>query len=211
MTGAAARLASGAATALGRPLADGETADMIKYLNLLIKWHRSQRLVGSAEPAWIVDNVLLDSLLFARALPATALTLCDVGSGAGVPGIPLKIVLPALNVTLIEARQRRASFLSAVVRELALSRCRIINTRLEQVADELAGSFDAVVMRCAGSPADLLPLVTRLLRPGGLVIASGPPQASPLLGGEWFEVQGPRGPRRFWRYRREEAPSQSAS
>ena len=211
MTDAAARLASGAATALGRPLTDRETADMIKYLNLLIKWHRSQRLVSSAEPAWIVDNVLLDSLLFTRALPAGVSDLCDVGSGAGIPGIPLKIVLPALNVTLIEARQRRASFLSAVVRELALSRCRIISSRLEQVADELAGGFDAVVMRCAGSLADLLPPATRLLRPGGLVVASGPPQASPLPIGEWLEVHGPRGPRRFWRYRLEAATNHAPS
>jgi 16S rRNA (guanine527-N7)-methyltransferase len=211
VTDAAARLASGAATALGRPLTDRETDDMIKYLNLLIKWHRSQRLVSSAEPAWIVDNVLLDSLLFTRALPAGVSDLCDVGSGAGIPGIPLKIVLPALNVTLIEARQRRASFLAAVVRELALSRCRIISSRLEQVADELAGTFDAVVMRCAGSLADLLPPVTRLLRPGGFVVASGPPRASPLPIGEWLEVKGPRGPRRLWRYRPEAAPRQAPS
>jgi 16S rRNA (guanine527-N7)-methyltransferase len=211
VTDAAARLASGAVAALGRPLTDSETSAMTKYLNLLVKWQRSQRLVSSAEPAWIVDNVLLDSLLFTRALPAGVSDLCDVGSGAGIPGVPLKIVLPALNVTLIEARQRRASFLSAVVRELALSRCRIISSRLEQVAEELAGSFDAVVMRCAGGLADLLPHVTRLLRPGGLVIASGPPQASPLLIGEWLEIQGPRGLRRFWRYRPEAAPNQVPS
>jgi 16S rRNA (guanine527-N7)-methyltransferase len=211
VTDAAGRLASGAVTALGRPLTDRETADLIKYMNLLIKWHRTQRLVSSAEPAWIVDNVLLDSLLFTRALPARMSDLCDVGSGAGIPGIPLKIVLPAVNVTLIEARQRRASFLAAVVRELALSRCRIISSRLEHVVDELAGTFDAVVMRCAGSLPDLVPAVTRLLRPGGLVVVSGPPQVSLRPIGEWLEVQGPRGPRRFWRYRPGAPPNQASS
>lgn len=197
--------------ALGRPLTDRETGELMNYLNLLIKWQRTQRLVSSADPAWIVDNVLLDSLLFTKALPVGVSDLCDVGSGAGIPGIPLKIVLPAVNVTLIEARQRRASFLSAVVRELALPRCRIINSRVEQVADELVGSFDAVVMRCAGSLADLAPAVARLLRPGGLLVASGPPRAAPLPMGEWLDVQGPRGPRRLWRYRPGAAPNQSRS
>jgi 16S rRNA (guanine527-N7)-methyltransferase len=195
------RLRSGAAQALGRPLGAAEAALLHKYLELLIKWQRSQRLVGSSEPEWIVDNVIVDSLLFARVLPQGISTLCDVGSGAGIPGIPLKSVMPTVDVTLVEARERRASFLAAVIRELPLARCRLINSRIEEVAQELVGKFDAVVMRCAGDPEELVTLVAPLLAPGGAIVASGPPTALRLSVGEWLEVDGPRGPRRFWIYR----------
>jgi 16S rRNA (guanine527-N7)-methyltransferase len=189
-------LREGAGRALGRPLSEPETDQLIKYLNLLIKWQRSQRLVGSSEPRWLVDNVLVDSLLFVRALPDRITSLCDVGSGAGVPGIPLKIVMRETDVALIEARQKRASFLSAAVREIPLPRCRVINRRLEDVRSELAGQFEAVVMRCAGDPVGLVDEVGSLLAPRGVIVASGPPAATELKVGEWTQVEG----RRLWRY-----------
>jgi 16S rRNA (guanine527-N7)-methyltransferase len=201
VTDARRRLRAGAARALGRPLTDAQAELLYKYLNILTKWQKTQRLVGSSDPGWIVDNVIVDSLLFARALPPTISTLCDVGSGAGIPGIPLKVVMPQVDVTLVEARARRASFLASVVRELQLSGCRILNRRIDAATDELAGRFDAVVMRCAGSPADLVDPLSRLLAPGGVIVASGPPAAFPLSVGEWIEVDGPRGSRRFWIYR----------
>jgi 16S rRNA (guanine527-N7)-methyltransferase len=187
-----------ASSALGRGLIGAEAATLYKYLNLLIKWQKSQRLIGSAEPMWIVDNVIVDSLLFRRAVPIGVVTLCDVGSGAGIPGIPLSIVMPDVHVTLIEARQKRGSFLSAAIRELALSNCRLLNERLEDVRQELTGRFDAVVMRCAGNPAELMPELSTLLAPGGVVIASGPPKREQVTTGSWLEVEGPNGVRRFW-------------
>lgn len=201
MTDVASRLRTGAAHALGRPLGADEATLLHKYLELLVKWQKTQRLVGSSDPQWIVDNVIVDSLLFARALPQGISTLCDVGSGAGIPGIPLKSVMPAIDVTLVEARERRASFLAAAIRELPLTRCRLINRRIEDVSDCLAGRFDAIVMRCAGDPEGLVTLVAPLLAPGGVVVGSGPPTASLLRVGQWLEVDGPRGPRRFWIYR----------
>lgn len=201
MTDVSGRLRFGAAQALGRSLNDDEVSLLLNYLKLLIKWQKTQRLIGSAEPAWIVDNVIVDSLLFSRALPPRIATLCDVGSGAGVPGIPLKAVMPRVDVTLVEPRRRRASFLAAAIRELPLARCRLISRRIEDISGELAGRFDAVVMRCAGNPADLIAPVREILAPGGIVVASGPPTAHPPVFGEWLEVSGPSGPRRFWIYR----------
>src|SRR5688572_4764254 len=95
---------------LGRPLDQHELAAFGKYLTLLVKWQRVQRLVGSSDPEWIVEHLFLDSLLFLQVLPAELESLADVGSGAGFPGIPIKIVRPDLRVTLIESRQRRVSF-----------------------------------------------------------------------------------------------------
>ena len=187
--------------ALGRQIAPAETAKLVNYLKLLIKWQKAQRLIGSDHPTWIVDNIIVDSLLFRRALPVDIARLADVGSGAGVPGIPLAVVMPTSAVELIEARQKRGSFLAAAIRELVLQNSRVINKRLEDVRGELAGRFDAVVMRCAGSPTALVPDVRPILAPGGIVVASGPPEWVRVSVGTWSEVQGPNGPRRFWVYR----------
>ena len=182
-------LKHGAGEILGRPLTDAEAAMFYKYLNLLIKWSRSQRLVGSAEPGWIVRSLFLDSLLFLRVLPAAAHKILDLGSGAGLPGIPIKIVKNDANLTLLESRRKRASFLSTVVRELSLQGVRVMNARLEDVAEALAGQFDAVVMRCAGGFDELAGPARRLLTPGGVIIASGPPEESDLEIGEWVGVR----------------------
>ena len=187
-------------SALGRPLTAPEMDSLHKYLNLLTKWQKSQRLLGSAEPSWIVDNVIVDSLLFRRVIPTEVATLCDVGSGAGIPGVPLSIVMPDVDVTLVEARQKRGSFLSAVIRELRLRNCRLLNRRLQDVRQELRERFDVVVMRCAGTPASLLADLRTVVVPGGLVVASGPPRSEGVLVGTWVEIEGPRGTRRFWVY-----------
>jgi 16S rRNA (guanine527-N7)-methyltransferase len=198
VTSATQRLLDGAAEILGRPLSDTEHGQLAKYLNLLIKWHKTQRLVGSSEPAWIVDNVILDSLLFTRLLPAGVREVIDVGSGAGVPGIPLKVVSNSLSMTLLEARQKRASFLATAVRELGLVNCSVANERLEQLPSMTGGRFDAAVARCAGDPVDLLRGVQPLMKAGGLVIASGPPERRPVNQGAWQEVVWSGGRRLFW-------------
>ena len=169
-----------------------EEADkLVKYLELLVKWQKVQRLVGSSKPASIVDDLLLDSLLFVRVLSPGVERLMDLGSGAGLPGIPLSIVLPSVQVTLVEAKQKRASFLSTAVRELILRSTRVINSRAEDLPQEYERSFDAVVMRCAGPLDDMMPLAARFVSPGGSVVASGPPKASPLTEGVWTNIARP--------------------
>ena len=140
-----------------------------------MKWQKAQRLVGSDDPAWIGSDLIADSLLFSRVIPGAIRRLIDIGSGAGCPGIPLAIVMPDVSFTLVESRQRRASFLRAVVRELGLANTEVINQRLESLPARLAGGFDAAVMRCAGDPRRLLQLTLPLLCPGGVMVASGPP------------------------------------
>lgn len=192
-------LASGGASILGRPLSAVELDAFGKYLKLLQKWQKSQRLVGSAEAAWIVDKLFLDSLLFLRVLPRDMRSLADVGSGAGLPGIPIKIVRPELRVALIESRAKRASFLSAAVRELALGETQVVAQRVEDYARESSRTFDAVVMRCAGDFGALARASAGLVRAGGAIIASGPPRKQPLGLGEWVEIAGvdPGDRRRF--------------
>jgi 16S rRNA (guanine527-N7)-methyltransferase len=164
----------------------------------LLKWQRSQRLVGSSDPRWIVDHILLDSLLFVRLLPPATRRILDVGSGAGVPGVPLKIVLDETAFTLLEARAKRVSFLWAVVRELRLRDCEVLNTRLETLGGDRRAHYDAIVMRCAGDPTMLHEAALPVLRPGGVMIATGPPKRRPISVGDWRELDGPHGRRLFW-------------
>src|SRR5215208_2420874 len=118
---------------LRRPLSDEEGAQFSKYLNILTKWQKTHRLIGSVQPSWVVTNIFLDSLCFLELMPSGVSRVADVGSGAGVPGIPMAIVRPDVTFSLIEARERRASFLSTVVRELELAHVEVVARRLEAV------------------------------------------------------------------------------
>jgi 16S rRNA (guanine527-N7)-methyltransferase len=197
-------LASGASSILGRPLTDQERGNFDKYLRLLIKWQKAHRMVGSTDPMWIVEHLFLDSLLFLRLLPSSVRTLADVGSGAGLPGIPLKIVKPEIEVVLIESRRRRAMFLASAIREMKLSGIRVLEGRLESFAADLQHRVDAVVMRCAGGVESMIPEAAAITTGEGVVIAAGPPEPRPLLLGEWVMVQGVKrgATRRFAVYRR---------
>jgi 16S rRNA G527 N7-methylase RsmG len=101
-------------------------------------------------------------------------------------------------MTLLEARAKRVSFLSTVVRELGLAECDVVHGRLETLAAERGGRYDAVVMRCAGDPSEFFPAAATLLGPGGVIAASGPPRRRPISRGEWREVDSPLGRRLFW-------------
>ena len=193
------RLRQGAPSIVGRDLSDSEVAGFSKYLDILIKWQKVHRLLGSGEPRWIVEHVLLDSLLFRRVLPGDARDVLDAGSGAGIPGIPLKIVDQGLRLTMVESRARRVSFLSSVIRELSLTQTEVVGERLEGVVRRMPDRFDAVVARCAGDVGYLFGLGAHLVRPGGVVIVSGPPREYRLPAGQWVTVPGiePGQTRRF--------------
>jgi 16S rRNA (guanine527-N7)-methyltransferase len=187
-----AALRGGAQEILGHPLSNEQADQFIKYLELLVKWQRVQRLVGSVDPESMVHDLLLDSLLFVRVLPPGIRTLMDLGSGAGLPGIPLAIVLPTTDVTLVEARQKRASFLSTAVRELGLRRARVLGSRAQDLPIDLDHAFDAVVMRCAGPLDEVMPVAARFVAPGGCVAATGPPHEEPMsVAAYWTNVARP--------------------
>lgn len=194
----ASRLTAGAERILGRPLTADEGALFGKYMSLLLKWDRVYRLVGSQEPDWIVDNLFLDSLLFARFIPAGRVDVIDIGSGAGIPGIPLRIVRPDIALTMVEARRRRASFLRTAVRELGLTRARVANERVEALLPAMAATFDVAVSRCAAKVDAVLSVGAALVRAGGLVVVSGPPAGHTLVTGSWVELDAGQGrSRRF--------------
>ena len=151
----------------------------------------------------MAHSVIADSLSFLSALPADVRTLADVGSGAGLPGVPIAIVRAGLRIALIEARQRRVSFLSTVVRELALEHVEVLGSRVEELGESHAGCFDAVVTRCAGSASELIPKILPIVRAGGVIVASAAAAADVDPGSERLALRTPEGSTRWFnRYRK---------
>ena len=194
MTEPFSRLRLHAAEILGRDLRSLELESIIKYLEILAEWNAVHRMVGSHDRNWMVDHLILDSLLFLKVFPTSAKRILDVGSGAGVPGIPLKIVRPEMELVMVEARRKRASFLSAAVRALGLRAATVVNARAEVLGVDDLGVFDVITARCTSEPRRLFAMVERFLTEHGSAIVSGPPKAT-VLGARcrWVEVASPVG------------------
>ncbi len=158
-------------------------------------------MIGTSDPTWIAEELFLDSLLFLHVVPDTVESLVDIGSGAGLPGIPIKIVKPSLRMLLVESRQRRASFLSAIVRELGLTGIQVLSERVLTVPANWRGAFDGAVARCAGSSESTMRLGAEFVRRGGTVVLSGPPAPRKAEIGRRIVVRvgadSPRSPRSF--------------
>jgi 16S rRNA (guanine527-N7)-methyltransferase len=105
---------------LGLELTPGQIEQFLIFLELLLKWNRKMNLTALRSPSQIISRHFLDSLLLLPHLPETG-RLLDLGSGAGFPGLPLKIARPGLSIDLVEATARKASFLKEAIRRLRLS------------------------------------------------------------------------------------------
>lgn len=192
------RFSEGARSILRRELIEDETERFHKYLILLIKWNNQRKMIGSSNPLWIVENLFLDSLLFFHVVSDTVRALVDIGSGAGLPGIPMKIIRPDLQVLLVESKQWRASFLKTAVRELRLSDIDVLSDRVRTAPDAWRKSFDAAVARCAGDSESTIRLGQEFVRAGGSIILSGPPIPRGINVGQYAVVELPDGTsRRF--------------
>lgn len=156
------------AQALGLSLPDGAEARLLAYLSLLAKWNKTYNLTALRDEQQMVVQHLLDSLAVLPHLGSVA-TLADVGSGAGLPGIPLAVAAPHLIVTSMEASQKKAAFQQQAKIELQLTNLVVYCGRVEQYAPPMA--FDAVISRAFSSLADFVSLSGPLLRAGGRLLA----------------------------------------
>ncbi|MBF0521303.1 MAG: 16S rRNA (guanine(527)-N(7))-methyltransferase RsmG [Nitrospirae bacterium] len=144
------------------------------YLQELKKWSKTHNLTAITDDTEIVTKHFLDSLLFLNGIPAEAKTLLDVGSGAGFPGIPIKIVRPELVVTLMEPRKKRAVFLRHMIHILKLPDTDVCEDRLEDLEIDKFTPFDCVVVRAAFSVSDFIQLASPLIGTHGcLVLGKG--------------------------------------
>jgi 16S rRNA (guanine527-N7)-methyltransferase len=156
-----------------------------RYAALLAGPAVEQGLIGPRETARLWDRHLLNCAAAAELIPNRGLVI-DLGSGAGLPGIVLAMLLPEAEVVLLEPLARRASFLDESVRQLGLGNARVCRGRAEDQAGQLAG--DVVTARAVAPLDRLAGLALGLTRPGGLVLAikgAGAPQeverARPVL------------------------------
>lgn len=157
---------------LNIPFNEGQINQFIIYLAELKKWNRAYNLTGLKTDREIIIKHFLDSLLFAKALPSEALTLADIGSGAGFPGIPVKILLPSLKVFLIEPTQKKAIFLRHICSRLQLQHVEIIDKRIEDVKGV---QVDVAVTRALFSLKEFIQKTKAILnKKGVLILSKGP-------------------------------------
>ena len=163
-------------TAMHLELRPEQQEKLLAYLALLKKWNRTYNLTAIRDETEMVTQHLLDSLSLLPAMYGSVLAgtgspprrWADVGSGAGLPGIPLAVAQPDLEVTLIEAVEKKSAFQRQAKIELGLKNLAVVGGRVEEVA--VAG-FDAVVSRAFAELADFVRLAGHLPVPGGRLYA----------------------------------------
>ena len=154
-------------TAMGMELPGAVREKLIAYLTLLYKWNRTYSLTALKEQDKAVSHHLLDSLSIQPFVPDGS--LLDVGSGGGMPGIPLAIVRPELRVTLLDSNSKKTAFLQQTAIELGLKNISVHGGRVEQYHPTIG--FNAITSRAFAELADFVGLSRHLLAPEGVWLA----------------------------------------
>ncbi|WP_019215804.1 16S rRNA (guanine(527)-N(7))-methyltransferase RsmG [Legionella tunisiensis] len=143
------------------------TAPLLRYLSLLHKWNRSYNLTAIRDMDIMVTRHLLDSLAIAPWIRGKR--LLDVGSGAGLPGLPLALIQPTLQVVLLDSNGKKIRFLQEVKRALAIDNIEIVQTRVENYHPSLG--FDTVTSRAFSDLAQMLKWTNHLVEANGIWLA----------------------------------------
>ena len=144
-----------------------------RYADLLIEWNLRFNLTSIVDLRDIVIKHFLDSLSAARSIPPGPIKLIDVGAGAGLPGLAIKLVRPDIALTLLEATRKKCDFLKAVVDDLQLTPVQIVNGRAEEAgrAAEHREAYDIAMARGVAAMPTLLEYLLPFVQVGGLTIA----------------------------------------
>jgi 16S rRNA (guanine527-N7)-methyltransferase len=149
------------------------------YLSELKRWNKAYNLTGIKKDEDIVIKHFLDSLLYLKAMPTGELRVADVGSGAGFPGIPIKIIRPEIHMYLIEPTGKKCLFLRNIIRHLDLKKTEVIEKRIAEVkADkEFASPVDIAVTRALFDIKEFIKQASHIVKKGGIIILNKGPKA----------------------------------
>lgn len=147
---------------------------MLGFLAEWKKWSRKIDLTSEDDARLVLEKHVFDSLQYARALRQDGNTM-DIGSGAGFPGIPLKIVFPEMAMVLVESRRKRANYLKSVVNTLSLKNIEVINARAEELDEDYQRRFDQVIFKAVAPLRECLEWGFPFLKEGGRLVVKKEP------------------------------------
>src|ERR1044072_2772200 len=149
---------------LGLTLSNKQLGQLAGYVGLLQRIAVPRGMISAGDSDRLWERHVLDGLRGAADVPAG--DIADLGSGAGIPGIPLAIAAPGTHVALIEPRRARAAFLEAVIDETHISNARVVLEKVEDVSER----FQGCVARAFSSPAESWHVAQRILHPAGVLV-----------------------------------------
>lgn len=148
-------------------LTETQSAQLESYLDLLAKWNRAYNLTAIRDRNRMVTHHILDSL---SVIPfVSGARVADLGSGAGLPGIPIALLQPEVEVVMVDSNVKKSRFIQQAILELGLTHASVVHSRVEQYQPEVR--FDTVVSRAFSSLSLFLTLAAPLLTEGGRVVA----------------------------------------
>ena len=152
-------------------ITDEQLNNLEQYYNLLVEWNKKMNLTGIIKKEEVYLKHFYDSLTICKAIDLKNVnTLCDIGTGAGFPGMVLKIIFPNIQITLVDSLKKRIAFLEEVKRTLGLKNLDIINARAEEYAIENREKFDVVTARAVAPLNILLEYSVPLVKKDGYFI-----------------------------------------
>lgn len=150
---------------------DKKTEALSKYYELLIEWNKRINLTTIIEKQDVYLKHFYDSLTLSKAIDLDKISsLCDVGTGAGFPGVVIKIFYPEIEVTLIDSLNKRIKFLDKVIEKLNLKKIKTVHTRMEDYSKVNEEIFDIITARAVANTAILGEICSRSLKIGGKLI-----------------------------------------
>lgn len=157
---------------LGISLSDTQLNQLNRYFELLVEYNKVMNLTGITEHDEVYLKHFYDSLTIIKAIDLNSVkSLCDIGTGAGFPGLVLKIVFPNLKVTLLDSLNKRINFLNTVINELKLDNIETVHARAEEYAINNRNKFDITTCRAVAHLSNLLEYAIPMTKENGYFIA----------------------------------------
>ncbi len=153
------------------------------YLSELKKWNKAYNLTGLKEDNDIIIKHFFDSLLYLKVIPDGEIRVADIGSGAGFPGIPIKIIRPEIDMYLVEPSRKKSAFLRHIIGQTRLIVTEVIEKGIEQIKvnKELPEVVDVAVTRALFSIKDFLKKASHIVRQDGILILNKGPKVTEEL------------------------------